>query len=123
SDVGRVDAVLLSHDHHGDNLDDEGRTLLPHAGVVVTTPRGAERLGRRGLENVRGLNAWQTFELGPVKVIATPARHAPAPFHRLPAIGPVTGFLLEWPGQVHGPVWISGDTLWHRELHPLADRK
>ncbi|MEV6283490.1 hypothetical protein [Kribbella sp. NPDC051770] len=24
-----IDAVLLSHDHHGDNLDDAGRALLP----------------------------------------------------------------------------------------------
>jgi len=25
-DVGRIGAVLLSHDHHADNLDDAGRT-------------------------------------------------------------------------------------------------
>ena len=29
ADVGPVDAVLLTHDHHGDNLDDAGRALLP----------------------------------------------------------------------------------------------
>ena len=29
--LGPVDAVLLTHDHHGDNLDDLGRTLLPRA--------------------------------------------------------------------------------------------
>ena len=30
--VGPIDAVLLSHDHHADNLDDAGRALLPAPG-------------------------------------------------------------------------------------------
>src|SRR5437764_10356630 len=38
-----VDAVLLSHDHHFDNLDHAGRALLPRAGLVLTTPPGAPR--------------------------------------------------------------------------------
>src|SRR3954464_14011883 len=32
-----IDAVLLSHDHHEDNLDPAGRALLPSAGAVITT--------------------------------------------------------------------------------------
>ena len=44
--LGVIDAVLLSHDHHIDNLDLSGRAFLPHAGRVFTTPVGAERLGR-----------------------------------------------------------------------------
>jgi hypothetical protein len=39
--LGRVDAVLLSHDQHADNPDHAGRALLPRAGVVLTTPAGA----------------------------------------------------------------------------------
>src|SRR3954451_233496 len=42
--VGRIDAVLLSHDQHADNLDDAGRAFLPRAGVVLTTAPGARRL-------------------------------------------------------------------------------
>ena len=34
SDLGPIDAVLLSHDHHDDNLDPAGRALLPSAGTV-----------------------------------------------------------------------------------------
>ena len=45
-----VDAVLLTHDHHGDNLDDAGRGAPASVGVVVTTapgPRAARRHGAR----------------------------------------------------------------------------
>ena len=37
SEVGPIDAVLLTHDHHADNLDDAGRALLPSAGPIITT--------------------------------------------------------------------------------------
>src|SRR5438045_3135098 len=43
--VGPLDAVLLSHDQHADNLDAAGRGLLASAGRVLTTPKGARRLG------------------------------------------------------------------------------
>src|ERR1700722_8185996 len=35
--LGVLDAVLLSHDHHFDNLDNIGRTLLPSVGSTYTT--------------------------------------------------------------------------------------
>src|SRR4051794_24535882 len=43
--LGQVDYVLLSHDHHFDNLDRAGRNLLPSAKAVLTTEEGAGRLG------------------------------------------------------------------------------
>ena len=43
--IGRIDAVLLSHQQHYDNLDNTGRTLLPKAGRVLTTKESAEVLG------------------------------------------------------------------------------
>jgi L-ascorbate metabolism protein UlaG (beta-lactamase superfamily) len=109
SALGKVDAVLLSHDQHADNLDDEGRCLLPHASQVFTTVSGARRLGG----NARGLGAWETgvFESKDLRlqVTATPARHGP-PLSR-PMVGDVVGFVLEWPGQEHGALYISGDTV------------
>ena len=44
-DIGPIDAVLLTHEHHADNLDDAGRALLPSVGTVLTTRSGAARLG------------------------------------------------------------------------------
>ncbi len=43
-DIGKVDAVLLSHDHHEDNLDRSGRAFLSNARQVLTTVAGAKRL-------------------------------------------------------------------------------
>jgi hypothetical protein len=34
TDLGPIDAVLVGHDHHGDNLDSASRVLLPAAGAV-----------------------------------------------------------------------------------------
>ena len=44
-ELGNVDVVLLSHDHHFDNLDEAGRAYLTRAGKVFTTAAGAQRLG------------------------------------------------------------------------------
>ncbi len=44
-DVGEIDAVLLSHDQHSDNLDHSGRDFLKGAKRVLTTQAGAKRLG------------------------------------------------------------------------------
>ena len=115
-----LDAVLLSHDHHGDNLDDAGRALLDDAGVVVTTASGARRLGA-----ARGLEAWETTALEAegrptIEVTATPCRHGPRFFH--PLVGDVIGFALRWEGQEHGVLWITGDTVLYDGLRAAAQR-
>ncbi|MBK7534861.1 MAG: MBL fold metallo-hydrolase [Myxococcales bacterium] len=113
--VGPIDAVLLSHDHHGDNLDPAGRQLLPSAKVVLTTVAGARRLARRGASNAVGLVAGQVHRLGELEIVAAPARHGPPGTQWI--TGPVIGFFLRWPG---GTAYVSGDTLWHRALADFA---
>jgi L-ascorbate metabolism protein UlaG (beta-lactamase superfamily) len=121
--LGPVDAVLLTHDHHADNLDDAGRTLLGDVPVVVTTASGAGRLGRgRG---DRGLRAWETTNLEApgrptILVTATPCRHGPPLSH--PVVGDVVGFSLRWDGQAHGELWVTGDTVLHRRLREVGRR-
>src|SRR3954469_9961570 len=44
-DIGDIDAVLLSHDQHSDNLDHSGKDFLRRAPRVLTTEAGAKRLG------------------------------------------------------------------------------
>ena len=109
SGLGRVDAVLLSHDHHGDNLDDSGLEVARRAGRILTTRAGACRLGGTS----QGLEPWEAVEVeGPggdsVRVTATPARHGPR--WLVPLAGPVIGFAVEAPG-LAGALWISGDTV------------
>jgi L-ascorbate metabolism protein UlaG (beta-lactamase superfamily) len=116
-----IDVVLLSHDHHGDNLDDAGRALLPSVGAVVTTTSGAARLGGQA----QGLAAWGTTRLTAlgrpaIEVTATPARHGP-PLSR-PITGDVVGFALRWDGQTDGVLWISGDTVLFDGVRAVADR-
>jgi L-ascorbate metabolism protein UlaG (beta-lactamase superfamily) len=116
-----LDAVLLTHDHHGDNLDDAGRELLGSVGTVLTTQAGAKRLG----PGSRGLAPWDTYRLEAagrpaIDVTATPCRHGP-PLSR-PIVGAVVGFALRWDGQRHGVLWISGDTVLYGGVRQVADR-
>jgi L-ascorbate metabolism protein UlaG (beta-lactamase superfamily) len=120
-ELGEIDAVLLSHDHHDDNLDAAGRALLPRTGTVLTTEAGARRLGG----NARGLAPWTSTELSAggkptIAVTATPCRHGP-PLSR-PLVGDVVGFALRWEGQEHGVLWISGDTVLYDGVREVAER-
>ena len=116
--LGRIDGVLLSHDHHFDNLDHSGRKLLEGVPRVLTTSAGAERLGG----NAFGLANWQAVEI-PVagrvlRVTGTPARHGPAHLDR----GPVTGFILAFTDAPDQAVYISGDTVWYEGVAEVARR-
>jgi L-ascorbate metabolism protein UlaG (beta-lactamase superfamily) len=119
-DLPPVDAVLLTHDHHGDNLDRAGRALLPSAGTVVTTRSGARRLG---VEGAHGLSAGQSVRLAApgrpeLEVVATPARHGP-PLSR-GIVGDVVGFAVRRAGETRVAVWVTGDTVLHRRLRDAA---
>ena len=37
-------------------------------------------------------------------------------------MGDVIGFVLEWPGQEGGKLYISGDTVWYEELATIGER-
>jgi L-ascorbate metabolism protein UlaG (beta-lactamase superfamily) len=120
ADLPQIDAVLLTHDHHGDNLDRAGRALLPLAGTVITSVSGARRLRVAG---ARGLASGDTTRLSApdkpdIDVTATPARHGP-PLTR-PIVGDVVGFALRRPGRDGVFLWITGDTVLHRPLRESA---
>jgi L-ascorbate metabolism protein UlaG (beta-lactamase superfamily) len=121
-DVGPVDAVLLSHDQHADNLDRAGRAFLAKAPLTLTTPTGASRLAEDGI-GLRGLAPWQHVDLPrdgreAVRVTAVPARHGPEGAE--PVSGEVTGFVLTAPDLPR--IYISGDNAWLGAVEQVASR-
>lgn len=117
--VGRVDYVLLSHDHHFDNLDHAGRAMLANARRVFTTTEGAARLGG----NSTGLHDWETVDVTAatgetLRITATPCRHGPAGMDR----GAVVGFALSLAGTPDQVLYFSGDTVWYEGVAEVARR-
>jgi L-ascorbate metabolism protein UlaG (beta-lactamase superfamily) len=117
-EIGRLDAVLLSHDHHFDNLDNAGRAMLPKVGAIYTTQSGAQRLGKNAL----GFSPFDTRRLESsagrhLLITATPARHGPIGVD----VGEVVGFALgiDQPGDL---IYITGDTLWYDGTAEVARR-
>ncbi len=105
-ELPEIDAVLLSHDHHADNLDVSGRAFLPRARRVLSTDAGAERLGGGAI----GMTAGDAVTLerpngGVVTVSAVPAEHGPPDVAA--KNGPVTGFVLR--GEGLPTLYVSGD--------------
>ncbi|TPQ41539.1 MBL fold metallo-hydrolase [Bradyrhizobium guangdongense] len=119
--IGPVDAVLLSHDQHSDNLDNSGRELLTKVKRVLTTQIGAKRLGG----HVEGFAPWDTTEIrnrdgARLTITATPARHGPAGIE--PLAGDVIGFVVSSSNKDTRPVYISGDTTWFDGVAEVARR-
>jgi L-ascorbate metabolism protein UlaG (beta-lactamase superfamily) len=117
--VGEIDAVLLSHDQHSDNLDNSGKDFLGQAKRVLTTEAGAKRLGR----HAEGFAPWASTELkgksgASLTITATPARHGPAGIE--PLSGDVIGFVLA--PRKGRPIYISGDTTWFDGVAEVARR-
>jgi L-ascorbate metabolism protein UlaG (beta-lactamase superfamily) len=116
--IGEVDAVLLSHDQHSDNLDESGKRFLSRVRRVLTTEVGAKRLGG----HVEGLAPWASTELSKngrsLTITATPARHGPHGIE--PLAGDVIGFVV---APKNGrPIYISGDTVWYDGVAEVARR-
>lgn len=114
-----IDVVLVSHEHHSDNLDPGGREFLPRATRVITTTQGAERLGG----NAVGLEPWSSVDVErpvapPVTVTAVPAQHGPDGTDHI--TGPVIGFLLAAEGEDR--VYVSGDNASLDVVRTIAER-
>ncbi len=118
SNIGVPDVVLLSHDHHFDNLDRAGRQVQQGSALTITTRDGAGRLSGQ----IVGLVPWQAHDIPTrdgrvLRITATPARHGPAGGDR----GPVIGFLLALNDDPKA-VYVSGDTVWYDGIAEVSRR-
>ena len=118
-ELGHIDAVLLSHDHHLDNLDNAGRALLGQAERVLCTGEGAPRLEG----GASGLAPWESVSIGSaaaasLTITATPARHGPAGGDR----GPSIGFACAFADRPQEVLYFSGDTVLFAGVEEVAER-
>lgn len=124
TEIGEVDLVLLSHDHHKDNLDKAGRDFIKNVPLVLSTTDAVHRLPET---NTVGLQNWEEYKVETskvkgLKITAIPAQHTN--IKRLDKLmGKVLGFTIEWEGQSNGCVYISGDTVLFEGIYELAKRK
>jgi L-ascorbate metabolism protein UlaG (beta-lactamase superfamily) len=121
-DLGEVDAVLLSHDQHADNLDRSGRAYLARVPLTLTTPSGSARLAADAVP-ARALAPWDRVDLarpdgGTLQVTAVPARHGPEGCE--PVSGEVTGFVLT--AADLPTIYVSGDNAWLGAVEQVAER-
>lgn len=122
--IGKVDLVLLSHDHHKDNLDHQGRIFIKTVPVVLSTKDAVRRLKNN---NTIGLDNWEEYhvetpKVKQLKITAIPAQHTN--IRRLDKImGKVLGFTIEWAEQTGGCIYISGDTVLFDGLVQLEKKK
>ncbi|KAJ5923107.1 hypothetical protein N7516_010810 [Penicillium verrucosum] len=116
-----IDAVLLSHEDHPDNLDELGRQLLDGR-RVFTTVDGGKNLSPRPA--VHGMKPWEELETiiagKKFKITATPTRHVPG--------DECAGFIVTGDNFGTGrdglpnAIYFSGDTVYFDELNSIAGR-
>lgn len=116
ADALAFDFVLLSHDHHADNLDRLGREALSRARRIFTTEAAARQPGG----NAVGLKIWESVDAvddESLRLTGVPGRHGPEENDR----GPVIGFVLQT--DLGGPaLYVSGDTVWYDGLREIGQR-
>ncbi|MBC7410037.1 MAG: MBL fold metallo-hydrolase [Arcicella sp.] len=123
-EIGKVDLILLSHDHHSDNLDKNGKKFIKTVPIVLSTKDAVRRLKNN---NTIGMDNWEEYEINDnrvkgLKITAIPAQHTN--IKRLDRVmGKVLGFTIEWDGQENGCIYISGDTVLFEGIYELARKK
>lgn len=121
NELPHIDAVLLSHENHPDNLDELGRQLLDGR-LVVTTNDGASNLAPR--PSVLGFSDWEERRVKiagtTFNITATPCKHWPG--HEC------VGFILHTASFGTAPdgrpnaVYFSGDTVFTEQLGRISSQ-
>jgi L-ascorbate metabolism protein UlaG (beta-lactamase superfamily) len=119
--LGDIDLVLLSHHQHKDNFDDEGKRFTQNVPLVISTEAAARRL-----PNARGLTPWMSYtikdhRIPDLKITAVPAQHHPWWIPEI-LVGNVIGFIIECSLLTKGAIYISGDTVYFKQIGKIARR-
>ena len=108
-ELGRLDVILITHDH-GDHVDARAMDQMDkRATVIVSTKDLAARLRRLGFREVSVLAPWEELVLGSVAIAAVPAQHD---IYEI-------GFVVRGSDT---SVYFAGDTRIHPDLPAIAER-
>jgi len=121
--LGRIDAILVSHDHF-DHLDWPTLRRLPRSTPVFCGAGLARAFRRRGFHDVESMDWWEEATLGPLTISFVPAHH-------WSGRSLLRANTTLWGGWVVGDgrrkVYFAGDTAYGpcfkaiREVHPGID--
>jgi L-ascorbate metabolism protein UlaG (beta-lactamase superfamily) len=109
--LGRIDAVVVSHEHY-DHCDLDGLIAngFSDLGVPLVGPGTVASIARgKGFADVRAVEAWESTTIGDLTVTAAPAKHG---------VHEVT-FVLQAGGRT---VFFGGDSLRVPELDTIPER-
>ncbi|HET9999565.1 MAG TPA: MBL fold metallo-hydrolase [Ktedonobacteraceae bacterium] len=118
-----LDLVVLSHMHE-DHFDRTVQRKLDKLLPIVTNPKAAEALKKKGFSRTYAINTWESLTVmkgdATLRITALPARHAPALAQFL--MPPVMGSMLEFQSASHPKrlsLYISGDTVLYDQLREI----
>jgi L-ascorbate metabolism protein UlaG (beta-lactamase superfamily) len=124
-DLPALDAVVLSH-LHGDHFDRVAKRGLPPEVPIVTTPQAGRKLRRRGFRGAEGIRTWQSAEWTHgrqrLRVTSVPARHGPRGVNALMPATMGSVIDLDEDGAQRLRLYVTGDTLYHRNLAEIGER-
>jgi L-ascorbate metabolism protein UlaG (beta-lactamase superfamily) len=109
-----VDALVVTHLHQ-DHLDETAVRLLRGPTPVLCQPPDAGTLREQGFTAV--LPVEDAVEWEGVRVTRTGGRHGTGELGE--ALGPVSGFVLDAPGEP--TLYVAGDTIWCDEVREAID--
>ena len=108
-ELGRLDVLLVTHDH-ADHADLRAMDRMDkRALVLVSTAAHAARIKALGFAEVSVLAPWEERKIGATTVTAVPAQHD---IYEI-------GFVV---GAAGGSVYFAGDTRLHPDLPAIAER-
>jgi L-ascorbate metabolism protein UlaG (beta-lactamase superfamily) len=120
--IPNISAVVISHDHY-DHLSRETiETLAPKVSVFIV-PLGVDaHLMGWGIpkDQLRVLDWWEETQVGNVRVVSTPARHASG--RHLLDQNRTLWCSYVFSGPEHR-VYFSGDTGWTEDLHVIGQKE
>jgi L-ascorbate metabolism protein UlaG (beta-lactamase superfamily) len=126
SDLPPIDLVVLSH-MHGDHFDRVVERDLDRTLPIVTTFHAARYLEGKGFRPPHALGTWESVTArkgeARLRITAMPGTHGPGPLGKV--LPPVMGSMLEFggsEGDVRLRLYITGDTLVHKQLREIPER-